>query len=475
MSLVNSEMSARVLSLLQPVSVEAPAGLFDIEAQTYQAIDQEMIKVGGLHQASIDWEFIEGESCAYLTGQCKQLRIVGHLLTAWLRLGQWPAWSDSLALLAGLVEHYWLSAYPKPGPTGLPAKRRQVQQMVERLSEALPGLVADSFSAQALRQAQGALARLQSCAALTQLPEEPLHALGQLLDKRGAQPEQTAASEQPGTLHELVQGSACKPAGLGNERETRRAALAMADLINQQDIYDPTGYQLRRFALWGHIHTAPSARRERLTELTAVPKDLVEGYQEALAGVAVEPALLLRIERSVAAAPFWIRGSYLASATAVRLAMEDVAAAIHLASVRFVRRVPGLMNLCFSDGSAFVDEQTRAWLTAARGPDAAGGAAQEYGVLREELVAQLGNEGVEVVLLRLQAMQAGHSAPRQRCHASVIAADLLGARGLSWLADDLYANAARLMAATSADAWEPDLYRRLVHGGHLGAAPSKKQ
>lgn len=474
MSLVNPRQSPRVAMLLKPVSAEASAGLFDVEDQIYQAIDQEMIKMGGLHQGSIDWEFIEGESCRYLTEHCKQFRIVGHLLTAWLRHGQWPAWSDSLALLAGMVESYWQTAHPKPGPTGLPAKRRQVEQMLQRLSDSLSGLAAASFSHDALQQAEDSIARLESCAVQAQLPGELLRALGELLAKRGRQPERSAPAPEPATLQQF-QGFASKPAGLGGERETRRAALAMADLINQQDVYDPTGYQLRRFALWGHIHTAPSARRGRLTELAAVPKDLAEGYQEALSGVAIEPALLLRIERSVAAAPFWIRGSYLAAAAAVRLAMEDVAAAIHLAGVRFVRRVPGLMNLSFNDGSAFVDEQTRAWLTASHGPEVGGQPAQEYGALRDELVAQLGSEGVEVVLLRLQAMQAGQGAPRHRCHASVIAADLLGARGLSWLADDLYANAARLMAATSADAWEPDLYLRLVNGGNFSAAVSKKQ
>lgn len=464
---------ARVATLLEPISTHCPAGLFDVEDQAYQAIDQEMVKMGGLHQGSIDWEFIETESSQYLVKHCKQLRIVAHLQTAWLRTGQWPAWSDSLGLLAGLVENYWETAHPKPGPTGLPAKRRQIAQMLERLSESLPALTPVSFSREAWLQAQGALARLETCAASAQIPVEPMRALAQMLARRGESAAPPLPIEQP--PREVLQDFARQPAGLGNERETRRAALAMADMINQQDPYDPAGYQLRRFALWGHIRTAPSARRECLTELAAVPKDLAEGYQEALNGVAVEPALLLRIERSVAAAPFWIRGSYLASAAAVRLAMEDVAAAIHLSSVRFVRRVPGLMKLCFSDGSAFVDEPTRAWLIAARGPDAGSGPAVEYQALREELVTQLRNEGVEVVLLRLQAMQAGQSAPRQRCHASVIAADLLAARGLSWLADDLYANAARLMAATAADVWEPDLYRRLVHRNDSTAAPGKKQ
>ncbi|MEJ3721827.1 type VI secretion system domain-containing protein, partial [Paenibacillus polymyxa] len=127
------------------------------------------------------------------------------------------------------------------------------------------------------------------------------------------------------------------------------------------------------------------------TELAAVPKELVENYHEALNGPGVEPALLLRLEKSVVASPFWIRGSYLAATVASRLAMDEVAEAIRQASARFVRRVPALLELCFSDGTAFVDDPTRAWLSATPNSGGPASPVQEYGDLREELVAQLNN------------------------------------------------------------------------------------
>ena len=40
--------------LLAPIDPAIPAGLFDIEDETYQAIDQEMVKLGGLQAASIE-------------------------------------------------------------------------------------------------------------------------------------------------------------------------------------------------------------------------------------------------------------------------------------------------------------------------------------------------------------------------------------------------------------------------------------
>jgi len=253
-----------------------------------------------------------------------------------------------------------------------------------------------------------------------------------------------------------------KPQAPSNEREQRRAVLNMAEQINQQDPYDPTGYQLRRFGLWSHLRTAPLITRDRRTELTAVPKDIVDGYQDALNHNALDPNLLLRIEKSVCASPYWLRGSYLAAQVASRLAMDEVAAGIRQTCERFVCRLPALLELCFSDGTPFVDAQTQAWITGADQVQTTGSPVQEYAGLRDELTTQLNSEGVEVVLLRLQDLHARHDAPRQRSYATVIAADLLASRGLSWLADDLYASVARLMRDTTAQGWEPELYRKVA-------------
>ncbi|MGC7836923.1 type VI secretion system domain-containing protein, partial [Pseudomonas wayambapalatensis] len=144
-----------------------------------------------------------------------------------------------------------------------------------------------------------------------------------------------------------------------------------------------------------------------------------------------------------------------------RLAMGEVAEAIRAATARFVLRMPALQQLCFSDGRVFVDDQCLAWLKGSQGQSDQGAGAQEFASLREELTGQLEVGGVEPVLLRLQGMQADLRTPRERCHTTVIAADLLAARGVSWLAQDLCASVARTMQHTTASAWEPEVFQRL--------------
>ena len=66
MSLVEEVTAEDVARLLAPIDAQNPAGLFDVENETYQAIDQEMVKLGGLQEPSIDWAYIEEASRQYL-------------------------------------------------------------------------------------------------------------------------------------------------------------------------------------------------------------------------------------------------------------------------------------------------------------------------------------------------------------------------------------------------------------------------
>ncbi|SAK75939.1 hypothetical protein AWB80_04401 [Caballeronia pedi] len=474
MSLVSGFSPLDLKTLLEPLGPGQPAGRFDEDDETFQAIDAEMMKLGGLHQAALNWTYVDQASRRYLAQQCKHFRVAGHLITAYLRARSWQAWIEALGLFAGLTTQYWETGHPKPGPGGYGLKRKLAAMLIERLVQASGDLDPHTFTKDQQAFAQEKLGELQAVAATAQLDAPLMNRLEAKLRQatEATQAPDTASSKQSSAPSQGPSASAAiseeffstsNTLRLGEERDNRRSLLAVADLVNLQDPYDPTGYQLRRFALWGHLRVAPAARREQRTELMGVPGDIVDGYQEALTRNAVNPVLLQRVEKSVVASPYWIRGSFLAAGIAERLEMKEVAEAIRHAATRFITRMPIVAELCFSDGRPFVDPETRSWLGgASEDGHRAAVAVPEYAGLREELVAQLDQEGVEVVLRRLQDLQSTFHAPRQRCYATVIAADLLASRGLSWLAADLYASVGRLMQVTLAEQWEPDLYGHLA-------------
>lgn len=474
MPLVAQVSGEEIARLLAPIDPTLPAGLFDVEDETYQAIDQEMVKLGGLQEASIDWAYIEEASRQYLGKQCKHLRIVGHLSVAWLRGGCWEHWVFVLELLVGMLERYWETAHPKPGPKGLLSKRKLVGLTINRLVEAMPRLDRFTYTPTHAEAAQNALGRLGQQMDSAQLDRAVITDLERLL--RNQMNDASSLVECPQTARQALHRRVVTPPSeavltpkptisLGNERETRRAVLSMAEFINQQDLYDPTGYQLRRFGLWAHLQAAPAARQDHRTELLMVPLEITREYEEAIAGDAVEPSLLMRVEKSVTASPYWVRGSFLAATIATRLAMGEVAEAIRSATARFVSRMPALQQLCFSDGTVFVDDRCLAWLKSTQGGADPGASSQAISSLHEELVCELEARGVEPVLLKLEGLQASYRSPRERSHATAIAADLLAARGISWLAQDLCASVARSMQQTTADVWEPEVFQRLQQLG----------
>jgi type VI secretion system protein VasJ len=99
-------------ALLAPIDMLQPAGHFDEEDETYQAIDQEMVKLGGLNEPRLDWAYIDEAyideaSRKYLDQQCKHFRVAGHLITARLRARSWRQWAEAMGVLSGMVEQYW--------------------------------------------------------------------------------------------------------------------------------------------------------------------------------------------------------------------------------------------------------------------------------------------------------------------------------------------------------------------------------
>jgi len=454
-------------ALLAPLDARQPVGIFDEEDNTYQGIDREMIKLGSLQETKLDWSYVDEASRLYLSQQCKHFRIAVHLSMARLRSGGWRGWAEAAGVLAGMVSGYWEDSYPKPGPAGLSAKRRLLSLQIERLGGALAALDAKSFAEEYYKAGQQALDQLQACAAQVKLD---VAVLTRLESQFAQQAEATRAPDlaearqmAPVSSGSVLTEAFFKEASFqaGNERENRRTLLALAEFINHQDAYDPTGYLLRRFALWAHLGAAPGARKGNCTELMAVSVDTAEAYADALKANAVDPVLLQRIEKSVSSSPYWLRGSYLAAGVARRLEMPLVAEAIRQATQRFIARLPALTELQFADGRAFVDGDTLAWIGGEGAGATTTATGHEYSALREELHALLEREGVEAMLRRLEAVAQEASHLRHRCHVIAMAGELLGSRGLAWLADGLYARAHAAMRDATAREWEPDFFHLL--------------
>lgn len=110
--------SIDVESLLQPVSEQTPCG----DNLEYDPLFQELERVA---QGKPETQFSEAEppdwkqvsaKAQELLGRSRDLRALVHLTNASLHVDGWPAFSDCLKLMRGLLEQHWDHVHPQLDP-----------------------------------------------------------------------------------------------------------------------------------------------------------------------------------------------------------------------------------------------------------------------------------------------------------------------------------------------------------------------
>ncbi len=107
-------------ALLAPIASDAPCGpsmrYHAVYAGIRQAREEEDASLPmGVWERTLkkaDWQAVETQCIDLLTHHSKDLQVAAWLLEAWLQLYQIRGFNAGIALLQGLVEHYWDSVHP---------------------------------------------------------------------------------------------------------------------------------------------------------------------------------------------------------------------------------------------------------------------------------------------------------------------------------------------------------------------------
>lgn len=469
------ESGAHVEAVLAPVDGPSGVGQEVAGSTDYAWLDEELMKVGSLRHGQIDWAGAESRAIRLLCEAGKDIRVLAHLLHC-LQQERDPArFEVSLRLLSGALDTWWENAYPRPGEPGKALRRKLFGTIMQRAVHLAAGLPAGTKCG--YKEHLDILEQLQEKARAAGLPVDPLEELEQTLTRLAA-----AAPEGPGELEEehgptpperaplsADQGSALAGIELrtGDERGQREALLRVADHLAAQAPDQPIGYRLRRYAVWAPIDGVPATRDGQRTELAAVAADRMAEYREG-AERGGNHALWQRLEKSLAVSPFWLEGQRLSATLAQRLGFDDCADAIHEETVRFVTRLPGLVELQFSDGTAFADETTRQWLARAGGTESSGLPAADapwQQALAEARSCLDQDDGLNTALSILDRGLAAARSPRDEAYWRLASADLLGEAGLEALSRQQYRAVQAVIEDLALEHWEPQLVQRLKAAG----------
>ncbi|MFL7963422.1 type VI secretion system protein TssA [Pseudomonas kielensis] len=368
----SEKLSVHYLALAKtPVSKESFAGTDVRFSNEYEALEREVSKAQSMHESGhVDWLKVLEASEALLRTQSKDLRVVAWLVWALYQCESFQGLLAGLGLLQHLCRHHWLDIHPLKNRT----RAASINWLMPRLEQAFGDDIAIKEQLPMFRHLAEQLEGLDAACTTHLGDDAPLllplcRRLNTMIQRTTENLPQTGAI---GTVVAQVKHVATQLLTPGtpieNEKEAHKALRAQQEGARplctwwlKQKATDARALRLNRTMLWLAIDVLPERNAEQVTQLRGLPADKLKAYQDRLQQGDYAD-LLVEIEASLATAPFWFDGQRLAweclQGLNAELAMSEVE--VHFAL--FIKRLPGIIELRWHDGTPFADAATRGWI-----------------------------------------------------------------------------------------------------------------
>lgn len=394
-----------------PIPGDAPAGINARYEPEFDALQAEVAKLDSGGPNAVDWRVVVRHGLAITEAKSKDLLVGAYLAYGLARTESYAGLSDGLAILTGMVESWWDDLQPPKKREA--ARANAVNWLGERLGPVVDEQPVTAANAAAVAACAETLGRLNDAlrSRLENMRPELGDAIRRLSVRAGEaepflappppppppppavesapvpvpaapmppvpapptvplQPVATpavpaASAPTPAAVSAPSLASGATPAQVDRAIDQTAGSLrSLARAVRLADPADPRAVELMRAAVWLPLREPPPAPNG-VTPLRPPSAERMERSREWLnAGRHVE--LFHDIEESLDTFPYWFEGQRLA-ALALEGAGSRFAASAH--SLRgalrtLLRRLPGLMELRYADGSPFLDDATRAWVEA---------------------------------------------------------------------------------------------------------------
>lgn len=393
-----------------PISPEKPAGEDIRYEPEFEALQAEIEKLSSTTSTgAVDWQKVVDLSGEILGQKSKNLIVAGYLCVAMLQTDGLDGLAPGMAIYADLVENFWPDLYPLK--KRMRGRKNAIEWLLEKLQTFVESLPEDA----SLRDEERAgitesLNRLDTFLAENMGDNAPfLHPLKNRVDAIPAPPETQTPSqdpvpqpEPPETKPEVppetepVEAAEAKPvpspapstqpvaeprpAPTGADdsdtdaRNLLRRGLAdirqAATLMREKAFGDPAAYRLTRIAAWIAVEKAPPATDGRT--LIPPPADQYISTLKNLHQQGSYRDLIDAAEAGVGQYLFWFDLTRYVSESLGEMGHHQAVEAIDAETALYHKRLEGIENLAFADGTPFADEETRDWLKAFTGPREAG-------------------------------------------------------------------------------------------------------
>ncbi len=355
---------------VKPIREDEPVGTDVTYEPEFEELQGEIEKLSSPTAETTDWSKVVGLAWEILSEKAKDLRVATYLSIGLLETEGLEGFSRGVKVLKDLLENFWEGMYP-------PLKRvrgrvRALEWWAERAAAYLKRVQVPQIPEELASKIKEGLDGIDQ--ALAERLEEPpfFGELRELLDRI---PVIAPKKEEPSAA---PKAAVTEVSSVEDAQRAMRDALQtlrkVAGLLRGQEPTSPLPYRLMRFCCWGPVDVLPP-QEDGKTRLPPPPAQLQSQLQE-LESQGNWEGLLNLAEGRFPQFIYWLDLQRWVVQGMAGLGEEFSRAreAVEAEVASFIRRLPELPSLSFSDGTPFANEATAKWLEGLRG---GGGKVQE--------------------------------------------------------------------------------------------------
>ncbi len=358
----------------EPIPGDNPAGIDIRYEPEFEQIQAEIDKLSSpTASGQVDWQKVVKVGSTILAEKSKDLKVAGYLAVGLMHTAGIDGLANGLLVMRGLLEQFWDNLYPKK--KRMRGRAGALTWWLEKAEAGMEKLGSAPIEAELSRAMQENLKAIDELLA-DKMPDPPLVRplirqveslpLKQEQKPEPAQTEKPAGRPQPGPA---PAPAAAEPETIASEKDAHKAVTAALQKIQQaagflleNNLADPAAFALRRIACWSRVVELPPATEGR-TQIPPPPPQLRQDLEQ-LQEEGKWEALAIAAEKRLSQYIFWFDLNRFSAEALAALGdrFQDALDIVCQQTAFLVFRLEGIQNLAFADGTAFCDDQTRAWL-----------------------------------------------------------------------------------------------------------------
>ncbi|MFM2589328.1 type VI secretion system protein TssA [Vibrio sp. TBV020] len=452
--------------IVEPVSDSSPVGERLLDEPLFDFIEDQMMKVGSLSHASVQWQEVEHSTLKLLQEKSKDIKLLVYLLQCLHQELTADRFIASFHVMGDFIAHYWLDSFPAPGKRGNLPRRKFFSQMCQRFSMAVDKFDFHNLDSQAREELSCAVLEWQRVISVHDLASDMVESIVATVSNRiskASQSEerekrQAVSSPSPSQSSPSVSQSALSIDN-SSEKAAKETLLKVADFLSEQEFGMALAIRVRRHALWGGITSLPDHDKGGHCLLRGMQAERVKEYKDQSA----QPNLALwrQVEQSLTISPFWIEGQLLSHDIAKALGYEQWCQAIKEETTAFIERFPTMRELKFKSGERFIPDPVQEWLVGNEKSSNSGALVNSWQEQRDEVFNLAREGGIAVAMSMINDGLNVAIEPRERFYWRLLSADLLKHNHLDGMATEQYQHLKQEAMQAQVSQWEPSLIEQL--------------